>query len=214
MSALDSEQPPLADRIGGDTHNVLLLVSPMDACSDDGCVDLLTVDPPAGEDVLFVSLVDSPDERLADWRSRAGDGAPAKVGFVNVADTTRSAASTAARGAPSPGGPDELTVRTVSSTGDLTDIGIEVSRFLAEWDGDGHRTVVCFDSLTTLLQYVDLQRAFRFLHVLTGRVRATDGLAHYHLDPTAHDERTTNTLKTLFDGLAEWDGASWQIRNR
>ena len=214
MSVVDSERAHLADGIGEDAHNVLLLAPSMDACADDGCVDLLTVGPPGGEDVLFVSLVESPDERLAEWRSRAGNESPAKVGFVTVGDTTRSAASTATTGAPTPGGPDEITVRTVSNTGNLTDIGIEVSRFLAEWDGDGNRTVVCFDSLTTLLQYVDLQRVFRFLHVVTGRVRATEGLAHYHLDPTAHDERTINTLKTLFDGLAEWDGASWRIRNR
>lgn len=211
MSALDSEHETLAERVGGDAHNVLLLAPPMDACADDGCVDLLTVDSPGREDVLFVTFVDSPDERLEVWRSRAGNEPPAKLGFVNVADTTRSAA-VAATSAVGPG--EEFSIRSVSSAGNLTDIGIEVSKYLAEWDGDGNRTVVCFHSLTTLLQYVDLQRAFRFLHVVTGRVRATEGLAHYHVDPSAHDARTINTLKTLFDGLAEWDGTSWQVRNR
>lgn len=211
VSALDSEQPSLADRIGGDTHNVLLLAPPMDGCDGDGCIDLLTVEPPDGEDVLFVTFVESPDERLETWRSRAGNAPPAKIGFVNVADATRSAA---AASQPTGGARGGLSIRSVSSPGNLTDLGIEVSRYLSEWDGDGNRTVVCFHSLTTLLQYVDLQRAFRFFHVLTGRVRATDGLAHYHMDPSAHDERTINTLKTLFDGVAEWDGAGWQIRNR
>ena len=211
MSALDSEQTTLAERFGGDAHNVLLLAPPMDACDGDGCVDLLTVDPPAGEDVLFVTFVDSPDERLEAWRTRAGNESPAKVGFVSVADSTRSAA---AASTPLGGVGGELSIRSVSSPADLTDLGIKVSTFLAEWDDDGNRTVICFHSLTTLLQYVELHRAFRFFHVITGRVRAADGLAHYHIDPTAHDERTINTLTTLFDGVAEWDGTDWQIRNR
>ena len=210
MSALDSEELPLGDRIGEDAHNVLLFAPPMEPCADDGCVDLLTVDPPAEEDVLFVTFVESPDERLDVWRSRAGHELPARVGFVDVDDETRSAAAAGPVEAPGGG----VTVRSVASPADLTDVGIKVSTFLGDWEGDGNRTLLCFQSVTTMLQYVDLHRAFRFLHVLTGRVRATDGLAHYHLDPTAHDERTINTLKTLFDGVAEWDGESWRIQNR
>lgn len=128
---------------------------------------------------------------------------------MNVDDSVRSAAAASPASA---GGP--VSVRAVSSPADLTDLGISVNAFLSEWAGDGNRTVVCFHSVTTLLQYVDLQRAFRFFHLIAGRVREVDGLAHYHVDPSAHDDRTVNTLTTLFDGVAEWDGADWRVRNR
>lgn len=209
VSALDSEHPRLAGRFGEDTHNVLLLAPPMEPHVEDGCADLLTVDSPADEDVLFVTFVQSPDQRLDAWRRFTGGGRPAKLGFVNVDDATRSAAAAA----PAHEG-EPLSIRSVSSPADLTDLGIKLNAYLTEWADDGNRTVLCFHSVTTLLQYVDLQRAFRFFHVITGRIRESGARAHYHVDPSAHDERTINTLKTLFDGVAEWDGDDWRVRDR
>ena len=209
MSALDSEHPRLADRVGEDTHNVLLLAPPTDAHAEDGCVDLMTVEPPAGEDVLYVTFTESPDQRLEAWRRGTDDERPAKLGFVNVDDSSRSAVESS----PARSG-TALSVRSVSNPADLTDLGIQLDAYLAEWADDGNRTVVCFHSVTTLLQYVDLQRAFRFFHVITGRVRESDARAHYHVDPSAHDVRTMNTLMTLFGAVAEWDGDDWHVRNR
>lgn len=209
MSALDSERPRLADRFGEDTHNVLLAAPSSDEHAEDGCADLLTVDPPAGEDVLFVTFVESPDQRLETWSRGAGDERPARLGFVNVDDSIRSTAEAS----PAQSG-EALSIRSMSNPADLTDLGIQLNAYLSEWAGDGNRTVVCFHSVTTLLQYVDLQRAFRFFHVITGRVRNSGARAHYHVDPTVHDERTLNTLMSLFDGVAEWDGEDWQVRYR
>ncbi|HKJ57843.1 MAG TPA: hypothetical protein VKA37_01345, partial [Halobacteriales archaeon] len=84
MGALDSEHPRLADRFGEDTNNVLLLAPPTDAHAEDGCVDLLTVEPPTGEDVLYVTFTESLDQRLESWRRGTDDERPAKLGFVNV----------------------------------------------------------------------------------------------------------------------------------
>ena len=50
-----------------------------------------------------------------------------------------------------------------------------------------------------------LQRAFRFLHVVTGRVKTAGGVGHYHLDPEAHDRQTLATLKGLFDAVVNVD---------
>jgi len=211
VSALDGDETRLADRFGEGTHNVLLLAPPMDACSEDACVDLLTRRDPTEEDVLYVTFVQSPDERLDAWRARMGNERPASVGFVDVGDSSRSAAATAQ----TDGGPgNAVSVQTISSPGNLTDLGIKISSYLTDWESNGNATAICFNSLTTLLQYADVQRAFRFLHVLTGRVRSVDGFAHYHMDPGAHDEKTLNTLMTLFDGVAEWDDGAWSVRNR
>jgi hypothetical protein len=69
--------------------------------------------------------------------------------------------------------------------------------------GEEEQIAVCFNSVTSLLQYADLQRAFRFLHVVTGRVKTVGGVGHYHLDPDAHDSQTLATLKGLFDAVVE-----------
>lgn len=211
MSAVDGDEATLAECFGEAVHNVLLLAPPMDACAEDGCVDLLTRRAPADEDVLYVTFVQSPDERLDAWGARMGDDRPASVGFVDVGDPSRSAAA-AGRTDGGPGSP--VSVQSVSSPGNLTDLGIKISDFLTDWEADGRHTAVCFHSLTTLLQYADVQRAFRFLHVLTGRVRSIDGSAHYHMDPSAHEEQTVNTLTTLFDGVASWEDGRWSVRNR
>jgi hypothetical protein len=69
--------------------------------------------------------------------------------------------------------------------------------------------LLCFHSLTTLLQYADPQRTFRFVHTLGSRARSCGVIAHYHLDPAAHDAPTVATLEPLFDvvvDLTEADG--------
>jgi len=196
----------------GDASNVLLLAPSMGEEGDEGCSRLLTVEPEESKDVLSITLTESPDDRLAVWRRHAS-GRPARTGFVNVGDPTRSVSADSGGSIELPG--RDMTIETVSSPADLTGIGIKVSSFLSEWAEDGNSIVVCFHSLTTLLQYIDLQEAFRFLHVLTGRLEAVDAVAHYHMDPDAHDEREVNTLKALFDAVVEVDGdGEWTVRTR
>ncbi len=69
------------------------------------------------------------------------------------------------------------------------------------WAKNQNQTVICFHSLTALIQYADLQRVFRFLHVLTARIDLIDAVAHFHMDPGAHDAQTRNTLVQLFDAV-------------
>lgn len=64
---------------------------------------------------------------------------------------------------------------------------------------DGHRTSLCFHSLTALLLFAELSRVFRFLYTLSGRVASSGARAHFHLDPVAHEERTVATLTPLFE---------------
>jgi|GEM_PF-1228908 len=95
---------------------------------------------------------------------------------------------------------DCLPVREVSDPTDLTGVAIAVGEWLRARDGD-ERPVVCLDSLSTLLQYADLERAFRFLHALVARVRSAGATAYVSVDPGAHDEATLATLRTLFDAV-------------
>ncbi|MCG1004395.1 MULTISPECIES: hypothetical protein [Halobacterium] len=88
----------------------------------------------------------------------------------------------------------------VAAPDDLTGLGIAVSERLRDIPADAE-PAVCVDSLTTLLQYADTDRAYRFLQVLCGRVRAAGGTVHCHADPAAHDAAELDRLVGLFDGV-------------
>jgi hypothetical protein len=115
---------------------------------------------------------------------------------------------------PSDSDRQDVDVRSMPNMADLTGLAIEISQFL---EGNRHRSAdaaICFHSLTSLLQFVDVDRAFRFLHVLVGRIEATDAVAHFHLDRTGHDTQTVGMLTTLFDAVVEPDDDEWTVRRR
>jgi hypothetical protein len=200
----------LPDDIEGVT-NVLLCAPSMEPAAGEACTRLLSPPGSDGERLLFVTLSDSPDDRLAAWRAHDGRDEPEEVAFVAAGDSMRSvAAETASVDFPDP----RTTIRTLSNPGDLTGLGIGITEFLTAWEGDDRPATVCVHSLTTLLQYVETQQAFRFLHVLTGRITEVDARAHYHVDPSAHDERTINTLKPLFDATLTFEDGEWTARTR
>ncbi|MFC7081754.1 DUF7504 family protein [Halorussus caseinilyticus] len=190
---------------------VLLLAPSIHATTEDACLDLLTFDDPTDENVLWVTYTRSPDTCVRDWLTRAGTKSR-NMRVVSVGETTRSASANASGDdVPAPG--DDV-VDTLSNPGDLTGLGIKLSEVLKQWSGDGGQTVACFDSLTALLQYADLQTVYKFLHVLTGRFDAADVTAHFHLDPDACDQQTVSTLTSLFDTVIELDNGEWTVRSR
>lgn len=189
--------------------NVLLVAGPNDGRARKGCLELLTSTSPIRSNVLCVTASGSPDEAVEAWDQHAGAPRPAKFGFIDIGAKTRSAARAA--GDPA----DDLSVLTVDHPGDLIGIEITRSRYQTAWAGDGNQLVVCVDSLNPIVEHVSLERAFRFLNTLTGRFRAAEAVAHYHIDPSDLDERTLNALKGLFDAVAEpHPDAGWRIRVR
>jgi hypothetical protein len=176
-----------------DVSNVLLLVPSLGSQSSGACHDLLTRTPPEETNVLAITFTQTAEEWASRWMDDVGT-APARGGIVGIGqgDAELSSQSWAAK--------------TVENPSDLTGIGIELSELLsgmATAAGEEEQIAVCFNSVTSLLQYADLQRAFRFLHVVTGRVKTVGGVGHYHLDPDAHDSQTLATLKGLFDAVVE-----------
>lgn len=184
--------------------NVLLLAPDGTPADADACLDLLLDTDDESRNVL--SLGYSPPHRAARAVRRAG-GPPGDTTFVCIGERTRSAASAPSAADSIPGG---ATLQVVPDPTDLARIGVIVNECLEEWAGDDARIVICYHSLTDLLERVDLQTAFRFLHVLTGRIGVADARAHFHLDPAEHDEQTVGTLSLLFDDVVrvEDDGPS------
>jgi hypothetical protein len=180
----------------GDAGNVLVLAPSIGASRSDACHRLLTGSPPASTNVLAVTFADTPAEWIDEWTEWAGEP-PARGGVVAIGQAeTRLEA------------PD-WTVETVENPGDLTGIGVELSELLsgmAGAAGEDESVAVCFDSVTSLSQYADLQRTFRFLHVVTGRIKSAGASGHFHVDPEAHSDQDLATLKGLFDAIVEVRG--------
>lgn len=97
--------------------------------------------------------------------------------------------------------PDEERVAGVSTPADLTGIGMRTSAFQRELrEADAPRVRLGLLSLSTLLMYSELRRVCRFVHVLTGRVATTDGVAFLALDDRSHEEQVASTLEQFCDG--------------
>lgn len=193
-----------------ETATVLLCASHMDAAEGEACIDLLTVTDPDHENVLSISFTRTADDRLEFWHSLVS-GLPARVGIITVGAGTRSDASGEADEAGSR--PSRIVHESVTDPGDLTGLGIAIGAFLDRWAEPPEQTVVCLHSLTPLLQFADRRRVLRFLRVLTGRLRAQGAVAHFHVDPKAHDDRALAQLGQLVDCIVELDDGDYLIRS-
>lgn len=193
-----------------DAANVLFLAPSMNDAGAESCLELFVPSDPSETRVLAVSYTQSPDRWLRTWREHV-ETPPADLTVVSVGTSTRSTAAASGTGGPENRG----MVRTVESPEDLTGLGITLGQQLSAWTEESDAPVVaCFDSLTVLLQYVDLQRAFRFLHVLSGRAASMGVTVHYHLDPTTVDTQTLATLTSLFDATLRYEDGEWHWQRR
>jgi hypothetical protein len=200
----------LTERLAG-ANSTLLLSSSFAEDTEETCTGLLQSGAASETNVLWVSYTKSPDQQLRRWQSHSNDR-PANMGMVSVEDSTRSVAA-GNGGSSDLMGPDKP-VETVSSPNDLTGLGIRITEFLTDWEENDNRTVVCFDSLTALLQYVELETAYEFLHIITGRMAALDAFAHFHMDPDAHDDQTIQSVTTLMDAVVETGEDETRVRSR
>lgn len=198
------------DRLSTAT-NILLLSPSLQSVGEQLCAELLSMDRPSEENVLAVSLTDSPDDWLEDWSRYVGQERPAKTSFVTSGEATRSAA----RGIEAASGPSNVTLHGVSSPADLTGLGMRISEQLAAWKAEDNQIVVDFDSLSILLEYSETQSVFKFMHVLKGRMDAAGAVAHYHMDPGVHDQQVVSTFTSLMDAVIEVDeDGEWTIASR
>lgn len=184
---------------------VLLLASDGDPDIRRAYFEAVAPANPGDSRVLAVNYASDPDSWVADWRRYVGP-TPAECVLVSVGETHRSSASGVEATATTP--PDAeswLTVRTVDRPDDLTALGITVSEYLSAW-ADAEAALLLLDSITAQLRSVDLQRVFRFLHVVIMRAGNGGVGSYFRLDPDAHDEQTLTTLASLFDTVLEYEG--------
>jgi hypothetical protein len=101
----------------------------------------------------------------------------------------------------------------VSSPTDLTGIGIKFSNMIEtifEGDfSDGEPGLFpppirfCVNSISTLLMYRRLEVLYQFLHVLTAKLRKTEGVGIFILNNESFDDKTLSLIKQLMNGVIE-----------
>lgn len=150
---------------------------------------------PASERAELRVTVPEPGEGIG---IHGGSGRqPAKRGVVAVSDSVearRIAAEDTDFSEP------VITDAVVDRT-DLRDLAVTVSRYCEVLSEGGYDITVCVDGLTDLLAANDSEYVFQFAHVLSQRLDAVDAVAHFHLDPTAHEEAVVRTFEDVFDGV-------------
>lgn len=164
---------------------VLVCGTSMDDRVEDVCRQAL--EPDGGESVLWVSYTASPSDCFARLPALPDD----RKAAVSVNSGTR---STAAAGGTAAGNV------AVADPNDLTGLGIAVTDQLEP------RMNVCFDSVTTMLQYAETKRAYTFLNSLLGHLWNANATAHFHFNPDAHDPETVAAITSLFDARIDADG--------
>lgn len=195
----DSKSAALLELID-EASNVLVLGPSETAAEYDLCTALCEPDAHSHRRLL-VTTAQSADERLNALRGFGADSYD-ETAIIAVGDQARSSdngnpATHEFRG-------ETVTIETISDPRDLTRLGLLINKHLGGED-ELSPPVICFHTLSSLLQFVEIEKLFRFLHVLQGRVRTSGARAHYHLDPAAHDDAAVHTLRPIFDFTVRFD---------
>jgi len=108
---------------------------------------------------------------------------------------------------------DTTRAKFVTSPLDLTSMGIKFSRMVEDMWKEGVMADppgpmpppirLCVHSVSTLLMYAQLDVTYRFLHVITNRVKKLEGIGIYTLNSESFDERTVSTIKQLMNTVIE-----------
>jgi len=176
-----------------DTTNILLEEPPLGE-GRDVCTSLLVGDG-AETNVVFVSFT----RGASDCVAQLDDESIENIGVITVGDSSSSVDD------------ERVVADSVSTPSDLTGLGINIGKMLSRWDGP---VFVCFESLTSMLQYVDIQTAYEFLHAITGQIHAAGARAHFHIDPSAHDSKDVAGILSLFDAKVTLGGEGRKIKTR
>lgn len=173
----------------GDT--VFLLSSMTGENEHTLCGDLLDRGDSNDTAVLFVTLTDTPTDRIRFWEKHVGER-PVRISVVHTGETDGSAATS-----------DSTDVRVVRNPGNLTRFGVRITEALDELRSEYTDIVVCFQSLSALLQYTGTNQAFQFMQVLTDHFKQAGAVAHVHMNSDAHDDQTIATFTQIFDVVVE-----------
>jgi hypothetical protein len=176
--------------------NLLVVGSPADQARNEATRRLLGDGVTETRRRLFVFT----DATHTDARIGHGAVGPETVRVLDRTTETRAAAAAV----PSASTPDRIARRQVETT-QLGSLAWCIQEEIGTFDDyagglSSGELRLCFDSLAPLLSEHDVETVRRFVHAVGNRVRASGGMAHYHL-PVARSEPAVETLAPAFDAI-------------
>ncbi len=190
--------------------SLLVVGNVPDSVARDACNCMLGDEAVADRRRLFVST--TPDGPiLGDRLSTPPD--PDRTSLVSWTAPSRSAASSV------PSEPSGDAIEPVRvERGQLSELGIAIAREIEAFEAatgglSPAELRICFDSLVPLSSARDDAARFRFLHVLIGRIRSAQAMAHFHF-PVAYDSERVRGLAPLFDAVVELRVADGRLQQR
>lgn len=170
----------------------LLVSGPAMSGKDRLALDVLADGARDGEGAVVVTTNDTAANIVEDVTSAVPDLADAQLGVIDC------------RGDGGDAVPDGVYVHHVSSPGDLTGIGIGITKALEGLHNGGReKGRLALFSLSTMLTYTDKKTVFKLCHILSSRLDAAGYVGVFTIDSGAHDDQTLQVIKQAFDGLVE-----------
>lgn len=203
VDQFDASKAEALIEIIDDAPNVLLVGPAGIPVEHDICSKLCDAQRSGERRRLLITTEQTAEERLESLRPYTDDQYD-ETTIIVVGNQARSAN----RSEPSSeqDGEEGTVIETLHDPNDLTRLGVLINKYLGSGESP---PVICFHTLNGLLQFVGLEKLFRFLHILQARVRSVDGQAHYQIDPEQLESEAVQTLQPLFDFTVKYaeDGA-------
>lgn len=98
-----------------------------------------------------------------------------------------------------PGLEETVEIMEISDPNDVRRLGILATDVVSNWaDSTGGKNV-SIEPLDILFNYKSVEGVFRFLHILIGKFSTHGAVTQVYIDPSAIGEKSSNTIKPLFD---------------
>jgi len=172
----------------------ILLSGPAMTGKEQLAYDILADGARDGDGAVVVTTSDKAENVAEEFRDRVPSLEGSQLGVVDCRG----------EGGSESGVVDGISVHQVSSPGDLTGIGIGITKALEGLHNAGRtRGRLALISLSTMLTYTDKKTVFKFCHVLSSRLDAAGYIGVFTIDSGAHDQQTIQVIKQAFDGLID-----------
>lgn len=90
----------------------------------------------------------------------------------------------------------------INNPGDVRRMGILATDKIKSMNG---KTIITYDSLDILTQYISIKSAFKFLHIFLGKLSQSNSTILLSVNSSAIDATKVNTVKPLFDRVLDID---------
>ena len=171
----------------------LLIAGPAMTGKDELALEILRDGARKGEGAVVVTTNEPAADIVEDFSAAVPELGDSQLGVIDCRGDSGS-----------DDGAEGVYVHHVSSPGDLTGIGIGITKALEGLHNSGRdQGRLALFSLSTMLTYTDKKTVFKLCHILSSRLDAAGYVGVFTIDSGAHDDQTLQVIKQSFDGLLE-----------